>query len=83
MAKHADHCANAQLKAAMAAYDWCARALAGMKKRGGGCDVTSLAKHARATAPGGTAPWPRATALTMVGATMGENVEDTAIINLM
>jgi hypothetical protein len=71
LTKHADCCATARLKAAMAAYDWCARALVGMKKSGGGCNVASLAKHARATAPAGTTPWPCTTAMTMAAATMG------------
>ncbi len=82
LAKHANRHTTAWFKAAMAAYNWCARALAGMKKRGGGCYVSSLAKQARATAPAGTAPWPRATAMTMADATVVENMEDTAIIDL-
>ncbi len=82
LAKHANRRATARLKAAMAAYNWCAWAFAGMKQRGGSCNIASLAKRARAMVPAGTAPWPRETAMTMAGATMGANVEDTVIIDL-
>jgi hypothetical protein len=82
LAEHTNRRATARLKATMAAYNRCARALAGMKKRGGGCNVASLAKCPRALVPAGTAPWPHATAMTMAGATMGENVEDATLIDL-